>query len=89
MLEEGVIEGPFSSEYVVGWVTNMVINSIKWDPSKICLILDPRQMGYLIGPTHYLIPTAEQLRHEFSGLDRLSVIDLNHAFHQMELNEDK
>ena len=38
--------------------------------------------------THFPIPTADQLRHEFAGSDRYSVIDLNHAFHQLELDEE-
>ena len=28
------------------------------------------------------------MRHQFAGSDRYSVIDLNHAFHKLELDED-
>lgn len=38
--------------------------------------------------THFPIPTYDQLRHEFQGLDRFSALDLNHAFHQLEIDEE-
>ena len=66
----------------------MVIEAKKWDPTKIRLTLDTRLMGDSIKQTHFPIPTPEQLRHEFSGSDRFSMLDLNHAFHQMELDEE-
>ena len=45
-------------------------------------------MGDNILQTHFPMPTPEQLRHEFNGSDRFSVLDLNHAFHQLELDEE-
>ena len=86
LVKGDVIEGPLGSEFAVGWVLNMVIESKKWDPSRIRLTLDTRRMGDLIKQVHFPIPTSEQLRHEFAGSDRFSVIDMNHAFHQMELD---
>ena len=53
---------------------------------EILLTLDTRRMGDLIKQVHFPIPTSKQLRHEFAGSDRFSVIDMNHAFHQMELD---
>ena len=47
-LLEGIIEGPVPSEDATGWVSNMVIESKKWDPSKIRLTLDTRMMGDFI-----------------------------------------
>ena len=38
--------------------------------------------------SHFPIPTTEQLRHQFKSWDRYSVIDLNHDFHQFEIDED-
>ena len=52
-----VIEDPLSSEDAVGWVSNVVIVSKKWDPTKIHLTLDTRQMNEIIKQTHYPIPT--------------------------------
>ena len=37
--------------------------------------------------THFPIPTPQELRHNFAGSDRFSVIDLNHAFHQFRMDE--
>ena len=88
LVEGGVIEGPLGSEYATGWVSNMVIVAKKWDPSKIRVTLDTRLMADSIMQTHFPIPTPEQLRHEFRGSDRFTMLDLNHAFHQMELDEE-
>ena len=38
--------------------------------------------------THFPIPTSDQLRHQFLGSDRYSVLDLNHAFHQLKLADN-
>ena len=66
----------------------MVIESKKWDPSKIRLTLDTRMMGDFILQTHFPILTSEQLHHEFAGSDRFSVLDMNHAPHQIELDQE-
>ena len=36
---------------------------------------------------HFPIPTAEQLRHKFLVSDHYSTLDMNHAFHQLELTD--
>ena len=36
---------------------------------------------------HFPIPTAEQLRYKFLESDRYSTLDMNHAFHQLELRD--
>ena len=51
LVKGDVIEGPLGSEFAVGWVLNMVIESKKWDPSRIRLTLDTRRMGDLIAST--------------------------------------
>ena len=33
-------------------------------------------------------PTVEEFRYEFRGSDRNSVLDMNHTFHQFELDEE-
>ena len=69
-------------------MSNGVITAKKYDPeggkearSKIRMNLDTRLMEDVVLMAHFPIPTAEQLRHQFKGSDRYSVIDLNHAFH--------
>ena len=36
---------------------------------------------------HFPIPAAEQLRHKFLVSDHYSTLDMNHAFHQLELRD--
>ena len=86
LLDADVIEGPLPLEDATGLMSNMVIESKKWNPSKIRLTLDIRMMGAFILQTHYPIPTSKQLCHEFAESDRLTILDLNHAFHRMKLD---
>ena len=88
LLKYDVIEGPLESKDATGWVSNVVLTKKSWDSTKIRMNLDMRSMGDTVLQTHFPIPTADQLRHEFAGSDRYSVIDLNHAFHQLELDEE-
>ena len=85
---EGVVSGPLGSEHARGWVSNPVIVSKKWDPNKIRVNLDTRNMAAAVQKTHFPIPTSSQLRHSFRGSDRFSVLDMNHAFHQFPMDED-
>ena len=60
LLKGDVIERPLPSEDATGWVSNMVIESKKWDPSKIRLTLDTLMMDDFILQTHFPIQTSEQ-----------------------------
>ena len=84
----GVVEGPLKSEEATGWISNVVITAKKWDTDKIRVNLDTRHMGDAIKQTHFPIPTVEQLRHNFAGSDRFTSLDMNHASHQFEMDED-
>ena len=55
---------------------------------KIRVNLDTRPMKEAVKTTHFRIPTPQELRHNFAGSDRYSVVDLNHAFHQFVLDEE-
>ena len=50
--------------------------------------MDTRHMEEAILRTKFPIPTVEELRHEFAGSDRFTMLDLNHTFLQFELAED-
>ena len=65
-----------------------MITGKKWDSDQIRVNLDLRDMEKAARPTHFPMPTAEDLRHKFSGSDRFSVIDMNHAFHQFPLDKE-
>ena len=84
----GVVSGPLKSDDATGWVSNPVITAKKWDEQAIRVNLDLRNMEKAVRPTHFPMPTSEDLRHRFKGSDRFSLIDLNHAFHQFPLDEE-
>ena len=86
--EAGVVTGPLGSEYARGWVSNPVIQGKKWDPTKIRVTLDTRNMAEAVVSTKFPIPTCQELRHNFCGSDRFSVLDMNHAYHQFPMDDD-
>ena len=45
-------------------------------------------MAAAVKTSHFPIPTPTELRHKFHGSDRFSQLDMNHAFHQFELDEE-
>ena len=88
LLAADVIEGPLGSEHANGWVSNIVITAKGWDKSRIRMNLDTRLMADNVRQAHFPIPTSEQLRHEFQGSDRFTSLDLNHAFHQLPIDDE-
>ena len=66
----------------------MVLTKKKWNEKAIRLNIDTRTMEKYMDVTHFPIPTSEQLRHQFLGSDRYTVLDLNHAFHQLKLADN-
>ena len=84
--EAGVVTGPLESEDARGWISNPVITGKKWDTTKIRVNLDTTHMNDAVKTSHFPIPTVKELRHNFKGSERFSVLDLNHAFHQFEMD---
>ena len=84
----GVVSGPLKSESAGGWIHNVVITQKSWTSKKIRVNLDTRPMKDAVKTTHFPIPTPQELRHNFAGSDRYSVVDLNHAFHQFALDKE-
>jgi hypothetical protein len=87
-VKAGVIEGPLGAEHATGWIHNVVLSRKKWDPNAIRLNLDTRQMNAGVKKMMFPIPMPDQLRHEFHGSDRFSILDMNHAFHQFAINKE-
>ena len=85
--KEGVVSEPLDTKSAKGWISNVVITHKNWDDKKIRVNLDTRPMAAAVKTSHYPIPTPQELRHNFRGSDRFSIVDLNHAFHQFELDE--
>ena len=88
MVEDNVITGPLDSVEPDSYISNLVITTKKWDPSKIRVTLDCQAVNEDIYPSYEPIPTIEQLRHQFAGSDRFSVIDITNCYHQFPLAED-
>ena len=84
---EGVVSEPLNSNSARGWISNVVITHKSWSDKKIRVNLDTRPMADAVKTSHFPIPTPQELRHNFLGSDRFSVVDLNHAFHQFEMDE--
>ena len=73
LLKYDVIEGPLESKDAMGWVSNVVLTKKSWDSTKIRMNLDMRSMGDTVLQTHFPIPTADQLRHEFAYSSRRQI----------------
>ena len=43
-------------------------------------------MAAAVRTSHFPIPTPNELRHEFHGSDRFTILDMNHSFHQFEMD---
>ena len=85
--KEGVVSGPLDTSHACGWIRNVVITHKNWSDKKIRVNLETSPMTKAVRTSHYSIPTPQELLHNFRGSDRFSVVDLNHAFHQFELDE--
>ena len=88
MKREGVVSGPFDSNSARGWISNQVISHKSWSDINIRVNLDTRTMSAAVKTSHFPIPTPNELRHEFHGSDRFTILDLNHSFHQFEMDDD-
>ena len=88
MHRAGVVSGPLTSESARGWIHNVVITQKSWSDKKIRVNLDTRLMKDVVKTSHFPIPTPQELRHNFAGSDRYSVIDLNRAFHQFKMDDE-
>ena len=79
----GVMLGPLDSKDAIGWISNPVISGKKWDSRKIRVNLDLRDMEEAVKPSHFPMPTPDDLRHKFAGSDTFTILDMYHAFHQL------
>ena len=87
LIKEGVVT-PLECINGTDWIHNIVITVKKWSPDKIRMNLDARPMKRVVKLLHYHIPTPHELRHEFQGSDRFSIVDFNHTFHQFAMDKE-
>ena len=77
------------------WISNLVITDKKWEGAheegrrtQIRANLDLRPLNTFVYQTHEPIPTPEELRHNLTGSDKYSSLDMIHSFHQFVLEEE-
>ena len=58
----GVITGPLQSEDSTGWISNPVITGNRWYSDQDRVNLDLQNMKKAARPTHFPMPTGEDLR---------------------------
>ena len=84
LLENDIIEGPLDSTEPHEWVSNAMI-TLKKESGQIRLNVEMRHVNLAIKPTHYALPTVNELRHQLNGATRFTKLDFSHAFHQIKL----
>ena len=86
MIQEDVIEGPIQLEEPGTFLSNLVVTDKKGS-DNIRVTLDCQAVNKEIYHTHEPIPTIEELRHELSGSDRFSVLDMTNCYYQFEIEK--
>ena len=87
MIDEDIIEGPIELEEP-GAIINHVVLTEKKDTDQIRITLDCQTVNEQVYQTHEPIPTPEELRHEFSGSNCFSKLDMTNCYHQFEIEKD-
>ena len=68
------------------WVSPVVITP-KRTANEIRLNVDMREANKAIPQSHTVMPTLEDITHELNGATVFSHLDMNHGYHQLELEE--
>ena len=69
------------------WVSPVVIMP-KRTANKIQLNVDLREANKAIPQTHTVMPTLDDITHELNGAPVFSHLNMNHGYHQLELEEN-
>ena len=77
----GIESSPMASEKATGWISNPVTTGKKYNFEQIQVNLDLCYIEQVTRPSHFLMPTAEELCNQFARSDKYSVIDMNHSYH--------
>ncbi|XP_038106874.1 uncharacterized protein K02A2.6-like [Culex quinquefasciatus] len=70
------------------WISRLVVRPKVGEPSAVRLCVDMRDANQAIVPQHYPLPTFDSIVPHLHNCKWFSKIDLNKAFHQVELAED-
>ena len=85
LLEDDVIE---KVEEPTSWVSPVVITPNR-TANEIRLNVDTREANKAIPRTHTIMSTLEDITHELNGAAVFSHLDMNHGYHQLELEENR
>ena len=85
LLENDLIEKVPDHE-ATEWVSPIVLPKKSDGSHRLCV--DMVQPNKAIRRIRHVIPTIEELRHEFNGCNYFTKIDLNQGYHQFELEEN-
>ena len=69
------------------WISPIVMVPKVNSPGEYRLCVDMVQANKAIKRIRHVIPTIEELRHDFNGCTYFTKIDLNQGYHQLELEE--
>ena len=70
------------------WVSQMVVVPKPKMPGKVRITTDMRQANKAIIRERFATPTLEEIMYDLQGATAFSEIDLNKAFHQIELDDE-
>ncbi len=84
LIENDVIE---AIEKPSEWVSALVAVPKPKKPGEVRLTIDSRLANKAIKSIKYVTPTTEEIAYDLNGSTVFSRIDLNKAFHQLELDE--
>ena len=73
-------------ESATDWVSPIVI-APKKDSTDIRMCVDMAEPNRAIKRIRHIIPTVDELCHDVNGAKVFSKLDLNHRFHELELDE--
>ncbi len=77
-------------EPVVGptpWVSPVVVTTKPHDSTKIRICVDMKEANKEIQRERHVTPTLDDVLSDLSGATTFSALDLNHGYHQLELDE--
>ena len=83
LLSQDIIEKVEGKETL--WLSPVVVVTKPSDPSKVRICVDMRKANHAILRERFMVPSLDDLIHDLNGAVMFSKLDMNTAFHQLEL----
>ena len=87
LIKEDIIE--FIDGATPSWVSLMVVVPKPKKPGEVRITIDMRMANKAIRKTKFAAPTLEEIAYDLQGSTVFSEVDLNKAFHQLELMDEE